>query len=206
MNFLAHLYLSGESKELRLGNFIADYVKGKQYLNYPDKIQEGILLHRKIDDFTDHHSAVIESAKFLKKGYARYSGVVIDLFFDHFLAKNWNEFHMNSLSTFVNKSHEIFIKNYLLLPTKVKLFLPFLIQSRRLEAYANFEGLQRALDIMANRTSLPDKSQFAIECLKENYPILEENFFLFMKDIIAYISTLDINVTIPDDSHLNAGK
>ncbi|GAB7088631.1 acyl carrier protein phosphodiesterase [Marinifilum fragile] len=207
MNFLAHLYLSGDSEKVRVGNFIGDYVKGKNYEKYHPEIQKGIILHRNIDHFTDKHPLVLDSSKKLKEGYRRYSGVVVDLIFDHFLAKYWQDYHTLPIKDFVTNSHEALIKNYLLLPNKVKLFLPFLIQSRRLESYANIDGLQTALDIMARRTSLPDNSVYAIKSLEDNYSDFENKFKLFMKDILKYVSNEhNINVATPNGWHPNEGK
>ncbi|RUT79301.1 ACP phosphodiesterase [Ancylomarina longa] len=207
MNFLAHLYLSGDSEKIKIGNFIGDYVKGKKYQNYPKEIQKGILLHRSIDAFTDKHPMVLKSANRLKKGYQRYGGVVVDIFYDHFLAKYWDQFHPIAMSKFVNNTHEILIRNYLKLPKEVKFFLPFLIKSRRLESYADLEGVSTALDIMARRTSLPDQSGFAMQILADYYQEFEAEFRSFMPDILGHISqNHNISVTTPNDWHLNEGR
>ena len=204
MNFLAHLYLSGESEKMKVGNFIGDYIKGKRYLNYHPEIQQGILLHRYIDSFTDTHQLFLSSSNRLKKGYKRYSSVVVDLIYDHFLANNWDQFHTTPINEYVNNTHEVLIKNYLILPKRVKLFLPFLIQSRRLESYAQMEGLREALNIMSRRTSLPDYTDYAIECLQNEYDDFKNEFHLFMKDMLNYVSkSHQINVATPNDWHLN---
>ncbi|WP_421918033.1 ACP phosphodiesterase [Marinifilum sp.] len=207
MNFLAHLYLSGNSDKVKVGNFIGDSIKGKKYLNYHPEIQKGIILHRNIDYFTDKHPLISKSSQRLKEGFGRYSGVVVDVIYDHFLAENWNSYHINPIRNFVNQSHEVLVKNYLLLPHRVKMFLPFLIQSRRLESYASFAGLQNALDIMAKRTSLPDNSNFAIETLKNHYLEFEDEFKIFMNEVLDYVkSAHNINVATPNDWHPNEGK
>ncbi|NOU58791.1 ACP phosphodiesterase [Marinifilum caeruleilacunae] len=207
MNFLAHLYLSGESEKVKVGNFIGDYIKGKKYMNYHPDVQKGIILHRNIDHFTDKHPLVIQSSQKLKDGFGRYSGVVVDLIYDHFLANYWSEYHSSSIEQFVTKSHEILVKNYLILPNKVKMFLPFLIQSRRLESYAHLDGLQTALDIMARRTSLPDQSEYAIDTLQEHYKDFEEEFKSFMKDMLIYVTNEHhINVATPNGWHPNEGR
>lgn len=207
MNFLAHQYLSGESEKIKLGNFIGDYIKGRKYQNYHSEVQKGILLHRNIDHFTDHHPITLNSSKRLKKGYRRYSGVVVDMIYDHFLAKNWNSYHTETISSFVNLSHEVLIRNYLTLPNRVKLFLPFMIQSRRMESYASLDGLQTALQIMAKHTSLPNESDYAIETLTNEYDEFENEFNLFMKDLIEYVRNEHlINVATPYGWHLNEGK
>ena len=84
MNYLAHVYLSGDDKHLAIGNFIADKVKGKQFLQYPQTIQNGILLHRKIDSFTDSHPLFKKNVTLLFPIHRHYSRVIVDLFFDHY--------------------------------------------------------------------------------------------------------------------------
>lgn len=206
MNFLAHLYLSGDSEKVRVGNFIGDYVKGRRYERYHPDIRRGIILHRRIDYFTDKHPLVLDSSKRLKEGYGRYSGVVVDLIFDHFLAKLWQTYHALPIRDFVTGSHESLVRNYLTLPKRVKLFLPFLIQSRRLESYASVEGLQTTLDIMAKRTSLPDNSAYAIESLERNYSDFEDEFKFFMRDILRYVrDEHNISIATPIGWHLNEG-
>ena len=98
MNFLAHIYLSGEDEGITIGNFIADGIKGKKYLSYPASIQKGILLHRGIDSFTDSHPTVRQSTARLHENYGHYSGVIVDILYDHFLAKNWEEYHEQDLA------------------------------------------------------------------------------------------------------------
>lgn len=207
MNFLAHQYFSGESEKVKIGNFIGDYIKGKKYQDYHPDIQKGILLHRNIDHFTDRHPIVLQSSNRLKEGYQRYSGVVVDVIYDHFLAKKWNKFHTQTISKFVTNTHEILVKNYLILPNKVKLFLPFIIQSRRLESYSTIEGLQAALEIMSRRTSLPDQTDYAIKTLLDEYDAFENEFDNFMYELVTYVRTEhQINVATPNDWHPDEGK
>ena len=111
MNFLAHQYLSGSNEGLRIGNFIGDFVKGNKWQNYPEPIQQGILLHRSIDDFTDHNIFVKQSMNILKPTLGRYSGIANDIFFDHFLAKQWSEFSDINLELFVRETYIIMNKN-----------------------------------------------------------------------------------------------
>ena len=92
MNFLAHLALSGRVPEVMVGNFIGDFVKGNSYQHFSPLIQKGILMHRAIDDFTDHHESTRICSQLLKEGYGSYSGVIVDVFFAHILASNWASF------------------------------------------------------------------------------------------------------------------
>lgn len=199
MNYLAHLYLSGESDEIKLGNFIGDFVKGNKYLQYPERVAYGIQMHRRIDSFTDHHADVKECIKLLKSGYGRHSGIVADVFFDHFLAANWNEYSVYTLRQFSKYSHAVFLSNFRLLPFRVKQFLPFLIQHKRLESYASRENMPHVLDIMSRRTSLPDNSKWALQILHQEYNQFEALFRHFFAELTEYVeSDFAVQISKPD--------
>jgi len=196
---LAHLYLSGDSDEIKLGNFIGDFVKGNKFQRYPEKVAYGIQLHRSIDSFTDGHKDVKACIQLLKPGYGRFSGVVVDIFFDHFLAANWDEYSSVTLRQFAKQAHSIFISNFLILPLRVKQFLPFLIQHRRLESYAEKENLFHVLEIMSNRTSLPSNSEWAMAMLHQEYDQFESLFRSFFADLTDYVETdFMISIRKPD--------
>ncbi len=189
MNYLAHLYLSGDDEKVITGNFIGDYVKGKNYNKYPESIKKGILLHRQIDFFTDSHQKFREAKKLLVTDFGLYSGIVIDLFYDHFLAANWNSYSNITLRDFSKKVHSVLLANFLHLPARVQGFLPSLIKNRRLESYSKPEGIEKSLEIMSHYTTLPDKSKKAAEILQSNHSFFHENFSEFMKEIIAFVET-----------------
>jgi acyl carrier protein phosphodiesterase len=187
MNFLAHIYLSGENEKLMVGNFIGDYVKGKSYENYPSPIKEGILLHRQIDFFTDNHSDFRKAKKLLVPEFGLYAGIVIDLFYDHLLAANWKIYSDLTLRSFAKRSHAILLSNFFHLPKRVQGFLPFLVQNKRLESYATKEGIQKSMEIMSRYTSLPEKTEIAMKVLAENFLFFENNFSSFFADIIDFV-------------------
>lgn len=187
MNYLAHLYLSGDDEKIITGNFIGDYVKGKNYLKYPAKIGEGIILHRQIDSFTDGHPCFREVKKLLKKEFGLYSGIITDLFYDHYLALNWELFAPCTLREYAKKIHSILMSHFFYLPARVQGFLPVLIKSRRLESYARQEGIRQALEIMTRYTSLPAHAPQAMEIMKFHAGFLEDNFTAFMAEIIAFV-------------------
>ncbi|MBN2166508.1 MAG: DUF479 domain-containing protein [Marinilabiliaceae bacterium] len=188
MNYLAHIYLSGNNNDIKIGNFIGDFVKGRQYEKYSELIQKGILLHRKIDVFTDTHPVVKKSASLLKEGYNRYSGVVVDLFYDHFLAVNWSDYENVSLSEYVSNIHNLLIKNYFRLPGGVKSILPFLIRNRRLENYRYINGIEKSLSIMTRYTGMPPQVDFAIRQLELNYNVFQSDFRIFFDEVRSMVS------------------
>lgn len=184
MNYLAHILLSGENSDIRVGNFIGDYVKGNQYLKYSEDMQKGILLHRRIDKFTDTHELVKESMQIFRPKYKKYAGVIVDVVYDHVLTKNWNKYCNQSLHEFVNDVHKLVLRRYFSLPNIMKQSLPFLIRSRRLESYSEIEGLRKTFHIMTGYTSLPDFSNWAVEQVEENFELLESQFLPFFDEIV----------------------
>ena len=187
MNYLSHIYLSGDSEEIKLGNFIGDFVKGQQFLKYPPIVAKGILLHRQIDSFTDSHSLINECIVKLRPGFGKHSGIVIDIFLDHFLAVNWHLYSFEKLSTFTKKFHAVLLSNFFQLPPRVKMFLPFLIQNKRLQSYGSFQGIENTLRIMAQRTSLPSETEFAMKILEDEYQFFNYAFNRFFPEIIHFV-------------------
>ncbi|MCK4663411.1 MAG: DUF479 domain-containing protein [Bacteroidales bacterium] len=191
MNFLAHLYLSGNSDGIKIGNFIGDAIKGSDYNKYENNIRKGILLHRKIDYFTDKHS-VFKKSKFRLNGkYKKHSGIVIDIFYDHFLSVNWEKYSNQSLNSFVKESYNLLLNNYSVLPQKVKFFLPFMIKNNWLELYSEINGIERVLNGMSKKTSLPQHTEFAINTLNNHYNDFQNEFCMFFSDIKTYILNID---------------
>ncbi len=186
MNLLAHAYLSGNLEEIKIGNFIGDFVKGNNYTKYPLLIQKGILYHRKIDDFTDKHEIVKQSKQRLQAEYHKYSGVVIDIFYDHFLAANWQQYSSQTLNEFSENFYNTLKKNYKTLPVKARQILPSLIKNNWFDSYSSINGIERVLLGMEKHTSLPAKTEFAIKTLNENYNLFEKEFITFFKQTISH--------------------
>jgi len=189
MNFLSHAYLSGLDKDLITGNFIADWVKGKKKDQYPELIVKGITLHRAIDTFTDNNDIYRKSKQRFLNDYHKYSGVITDIIYDHFLAKDWDRYSTILLSKFTNQVYRSLVKNYKHLPFRVKFFLPNLIAVDRLGSYSTIKGINNALDIMVRRTSLPGPTDFAINTLQDYYNDFEEEFSTFFRQVILFLDS-----------------
>ena len=123
-----------------IGNFIADFVKGKKKNEYPDEIRKGIELHRFIDHFTDHHEVVLNSIRRILQRQEKYSGVVVDILYDHFLAANFNRYSQMPLQDFSKQTYRVLQENWNFLPSGVHHFLPFMIERNWLLNYATKIG------------------------------------------------------------------
>jgi acyl carrier protein phosphodiesterase len=184
MNFLAHIYLSGGNPKIKVGNFIGDFVKGKNLEDrFGNEVAKGITLHREIDWFTDRHLIVKQSKDRLRQKYHHYSGVIVDVFFDHFLAKNFAHYSEKLLPDFADESYAIIQSYDSILPEEVKYMMPYMINGNWLANYAKIEGIHRALSGMARRTRFDSKMDEASVDLKNNYNEFEKDFFLFFPDL-----------------------
>ena len=186
MNFLAHIYLSGEDEGVTIGNFIADGIKGKRYQKYPQTIQKGILLHRAIDSYTDSHLTVRKSTKRLHENYGHYSGVIVDILYDHFLAKNWKDYSEVPLDLYVANFYETLRNSYEILPTRIQRMMPYMISDNWLLSYATVKGISKILSQMNVRTKGVSKMNFAVMELEEFYAEFEEEFTSFFAELITY--------------------
>ena len=183
LNFLAHIYLSGENDFLKIGNFIADTVRGKQYLEYPQAIQQGILLHRKIDSFTDQHPIFRMSKKRIFLIFGHYSGVIVDIYYDYFLAKNWHYFSDVSLSEYTNEFYRLLLQHQNLFNEKANLLISHMIKDNWLESYQTLKGIESIFFQMDKRTGFISKMKLATNVLQENETTFEKEFFIFFKEI-----------------------
>jgi acyl carrier protein phosphodiesterase len=195
MNYLAHIYLSEDRKMITIGNFIADGIRGKKYKTYPKEIQIGILLHRQIDTFTDAHPIVRQSTKRLHKNYSHYSGVIVDILYDHFLAKNWLDYSNVKLEDYVTNFYNTLEENIDLLPTRTKKMMPYMIADNWILNYASIEGIQRVLDGMNRRTKYVSGMNEATNELKAYYNEFENEFTLFFKELIEFSNQKLIEIT-----------
>ena len=186
MNYLAHIYLSNEEEEITLGNFIADGVKGKKYVQFPLGIQQGILLHRAIDSYTDAHPIVRKSTKRLHKKYSHYSGVIVDILYDHFLAKNWTQYHSIPLHKYTENFYNLINSNFDRLTPRIQKMMPYMIEQNWLLSYASIDGIGKILDQMNRRTNNQSKMNLAVLELTTYYKEFEEEFTLFFEDLKKY--------------------
>ncbi|MEJ1221797.1 acyl carrier protein phosphodiesterase [Sediminicola sp. 1XM1-17] len=186
MNFLAHIYLSFGNDEITIGNFIADSIRGNRHKHLPMNVQKGIMLHRAIDTFTDAHPTVRKSTRRLHENYSHYSGVIVDIFYDHFLAKNWDQYSNTPLEIFVERFYDLLEENYTILPDGVKRMMPYMISDNWIYNYSNLDGISRVLSGMNRRTNNRSKMNYAILDLETHYIDFEKEFSVFFEELKTY--------------------
>lgn len=186
MNYLAHIYLSRNEELISIGNFMADHVKGNKYKLYSPDLQKGILLHRQIDSFTDAHELVRKSKRRLDDRYGLYRGIIIDILYDHMLAKNWSLYSDELLSNYTQSFYKRLNRHYEVLPEKVQYMSKYLIKDDWLLSYAEIEGIQKVLEGMNRRTGGRSNMDLAIHDLVDHYDDFESDFTVFFNELIDF--------------------
>ncbi len=192
MNYLAHLFLAENTPKSRLGNFLGDFVKGKlerSYDLYNREIIKGISTHRQVDCFTDRHEIYLQSKRRIIADQGRFSGISIDIFYDHFLAKNWLSFSQEKLESFADNFYKILNRNQDLLPHKLKNFFPKMVAENWLVSYRTIEGIRVTCGRLAKRIKRKNRLLTAHKELQQNYSELESDFLTFFPQLIGYVET-----------------
>ena len=186
MNFISHLFLSGNDQGLIVGNFIADSVKGKRYIDYNPEVQVGILLHRRIDTFTDTHEIVKKSKRIFQPNFNHFSGIIVDIIYDHFLVSQWQKFSSEELITFSERVINILESNKSTFPLHPLQFLTYIKRYNRIEGYGRIETLKSVLNGMARRSSYKIRLEEAVTELKDHYDELKTDFNNFFPLLHQY--------------------
>jgi acyl carrier protein phosphodiesterase len=184
MNYLVHFLLAGDDDELRLGNLLGDYVKGRverfDHDGATDRLRTGIKMHRAIDAFSDHHPAVQRSKRLLAQDYGRLSGVIVDVFYDHVLARRWSEHHSTPLPAYTQEIYRTLRGNLSRLPPAVHPLINAMSRGDWLHGYASHRGIERALQGMAMRRPVAAGIGTAGRVLVEHFDRFSADFDEFL--------------------------
>lgn len=195
MNYLAHLFLSGTDSQIRLGNFLGDWFRGKQHLSLPKKIQQGVELHRFIDQFADTHPAMKASYLLLKPDLNRYAHPIVDVLQDHFLTKHFLDY---SPTIDVQSYTQSCIQNlkseahHLPAPFPERISTMF-SKVNWLAMYGTNEGMNRSFYNLAKRAKNANNIEHAWIIAQKNLPELESYFLAFFPDMIAFATEKRLN-------------
>lgn len=188
MNFLGHLYLSGDEPLVIVGNFMADKVKGRDLSRFGPDLEKGIRLHRSIDSYTDEHPTQRTGRARLRTHAGRYSGVVMDLFYDHLLATDPSRWRSEPLPVFAQRMYTLLQIHQELMPAQVRDMLGYMVQGDWLSSYATIEGIGRALAGMARRVPEGAVMRGAEQMLVEHMEAYRHEFDGFMNDIQQHLA------------------
>ena len=190
MNFLAHIYLSGDDDDIKIGNFLGDFVKGRlnklTHAQYSSGVIKGMALHREIDFFTDTHPIVKQSIDRLQPKYHKFSGIVIDMFYDHILATNFNQYSPISLVEYAQKFYDLLESRKAEIPEPMGRMVESMITRNWLLSYKTYEGIEWALTGISKRLSFESGIENATEELRQDYDLYKVEFQGYFPKLIAH--------------------
>ena len=186
VNYLAHIYLSFGEPGVILGNFIADRVRGRTYLDYPPDVQHGLLLHREIDTYTDFHPIPRNSTRRLHGRYSHYSRVIVDIYYDHFLSKYWEEYSDTPLKQFTDEFYALVRQNFEWMPESIRHMASYMMADNWLLNYRDLGALRSVFQGMNRRTALKSGMDTAVEELELHYADFEGEFRAFFEDLVIF--------------------
>lgn len=187
MNFLGHLHLSGPDPLVIVGNFMGDAVKGRDLSRFVPLVREGIMMHRAIDSFTDQHPLVRQGRARVRAHAGRYSGVALDLFYDHVLAADWEHWSDTPLPEFARRMYRLLQEHHELLPARTRGMLPYMVQGDWLTSYGRMEGLARALRGLASRVPEGSPMVGAEAVLERHFEAYRSEFRAFLPELAAHL-------------------
>ncbi len=190
MNYLAHILLAAPNLESRLGNFVADFMRGVDREDFSPGIMAGIRMHWKVDQYTDAHPVFKRSRARLPVEHRRFAGILVDIFYDHFLARHWQQFGPGTLAHYADEVLEDFMGYEGYLPERARRVIQRLKTDRRFTGYASIDVIDEVLCGISLRMSRPNPLSTAVSGLEAAYEELEQDFLTYFPDLVRYAETL----------------
>lgn len=186
MNYLAHSYLSFQKEDITIGNFIADSIIGNQYTHLPEGIIKGINLHRKIDTFTDSHPLFIQTKRRFSSKFDKFSSILTDIIYDHYLAANFSKYGDSELDTFSQYIYQLLRQNLHYIPKNGIGFYDYMVKRNVYVEYASINGLQIVLEHFSHRIKHRHDLTQAIPILNDHYDDISLEFHDFFEELRQY--------------------
>ncbi len=191
MNFLFHMFLSGDDQELLVGNFMGDFVKGPLANRYPPPICQGLLLHRKIDSFAHTNRFFQASRQRLAPHYGLYRGILVDIFYDHFLTRAWDDWNEMPLPDYLAWARNVIDRHRQVMPAELQGFVPTIF-TELLPSYGTMAGITSALQRMSRRIHRPNPLADGAHELTRQYEALQDDFASFIRDIVPFATAFAV--------------
>lgn len=188
MNYLAHVFLSGDDDEVLLGNFIGDFVKGKQVEQFAPNVKKGILLHRLIDTFTDSHPIYLTSKRRFYSEFPKISGIITDILYDHLLCKQWSVHTELILHEFIPHAYSRLDKKVEEFPDKMTFVYEHMRENDWFSRYQTEEGTALSLMQIGQRIGFGKNVGDAVMLYKENESLFIEEFDGFFIELKRHVA------------------
>jgi acyl carrier protein phosphodiesterase len=187
MNYLAHSLLSFNHENLVIGNFIADHIRRAEFDKLEGEIQKGVMLHRKIDYYTDRHPLFLVGKRFFYGEFEKYSGVLLDIYYDHILAQNFGKYSEIQLPDFSRNIYFILDKNIIHLPGSSQQFLKYIKGHNTYFEYSKIKGIELVLKHLSHRINHGIDLSRSLDVFIKNKEKIENDFFVFMGEMIDFV-------------------
>lgn len=187
MNFLAHMFLTQGDKELTVGNYVADFIRNRDLVLFSDRVVQGIMLHRHIDHYTDTHPEVLKSTRTLRSRHKKYAPVVIDVFYDYILSKNWDRFSELDMRSFADKIYMHLNEYSEEFPIHLQDITTRMIADDFLLQYGTQAGIEKTFRRIGRRAKFQSNFNTAFEDLVLGYEELNDGFLKFFPDLIKEV-------------------
>ena len=186
VNFLAHAYLAAGSDHAIVGSLMGDFVKGPLGDRYGAELTRALVLHRRIDTYTDAHDVVRQSRRRVSTGRRRFAGILVDVFYDHFLARHWDEFSDVPLERFTAHIYAVLREHHALLPERLQHVAPHMAAADWLASYRHVDAIGLALDRIGQRLKRGNAMLRSAEELLAQYGPFEADFRIFFPDVVRF--------------------
>jgi len=190
LNYLAHFYLAGPEPQALIGSLLGDFVKGRIDDTFPPAVQQAIIQHRRIDAFTDNHPIFNRSRQRLGADLRRFSGILVDVYYDHLLARNWPCYADIPLRSFVDRVYRVLRTHYADFPIPMQRSVSYMLTTDLLHSYTDVQGIQRALAGISGRLRRANPIAEAITVLEQQDANLAVDFAAFFPDLYAHHSAI----------------
>ena len=188
------MLLAGEEPIQRLGSLIADFTRGRTERlakQYPPQLVRGIVLHRRIDRFTDLHPEVLRSKQRFSSQRRRYAGIIVDILYDHYLSLHWQRYTASSRGAFITDAYRLLQENQHYLPERLHRIAPLMIEQDWLGSYQRIEEIGSVYERLSGRLRQPNSLAGAIDEVRLHYLELEQDFTAFFPDLLTHAVHLD---------------
>ncbi len=192
MNYLAHLLLAQDNPLSRLGNLMGDFKGDRSKL--PDAVLLGIENHKAVDKFTDNHSLITQLKPLFSRQRRRFSGIILDVLFDHFLLKHWSNYCSEEPQIFIQSCYGDLASHQAMMPARMQHVVALMSRDNWLGAYEDLAGVGRALDGIASRIRFKNDYVGALEEVTFHYASLESAFLAFFPQLIEHVRVLSLEV------------
>ena len=183
-----HLFLAGPGHEHQLGGLMGDFVKGPIPDDLPRGIAQGLHLHRRIDTFSHTNLHTRRSRNRLDPKYGHGRGIIVDIFYDHFLASEWSNYSDVPLDEFAEKIYSILEERQATFPPRMQRSMSYMVSSRLLQSYRDIDGVRRALAGIETRLRRPSRLAESVRELELNHAAMREDFRAYLPELVAFVA------------------